>query len=161
MRLRYQTAIATIIQFVSITILNIATGLNSVITTCSNKNTSSDCTSNLLVSLIFFLLTAGWFAAIWALGFASQSKRSRQLARLLIIVELGVALVALFNIKHHTDILSLITSIIDLSLSVWVMYLAYNLSKAKGGRLSTAASKSIKRAERSASRSTDGHRAKS
>ena len=133
MKLTYETAIATFVQFVALSLLNIANGTNSVITTC--RSDGSNCVSNLIVSLIFFLLVTGWFAAVWLLGYMAQERRSRRLAQLLIIVEACVALVALFNAKHHTDALSLATSLIDLALAIWVITLAYRLMRAGGGRV--------------------------
>ncbi len=133
MKLTYETAIATFIQFIILSFLGIANGLNSVVTTC--RHSSSDCVSNLIVSLIFFILTAVWFGAIWLLGFIAQDRRSKRLAQLLICAECLIALVALFNAKHHTDILSLFTSVIDLVLAIWVIILAYRLMRAGGGRV--------------------------
>jgi len=132
-KLTYETAIATFIQFIILSFLGIANGLNSVVTTC--RHSSSDCVSNLIVSLIFFILTAVWFGAIWLLGFIAQDRRSKRLAQLLICAECLIALVALFNAKHHTDILSLFTSVIDLVLAIWVIILAYRLMRAGGGRV--------------------------
>lgn len=133
MKLKYETAVATLIQFVLLTFLNIATGLSSVVSECHKD--SSNCVSNLLVSLIFFLLISVWFGFIWILGFAAQDRRSKRLARVLIGAEVFIALIALFNAKHHTSILSLTTSLIDLTLALWVITLAYRLSRADGGRI--------------------------
>jgi hypothetical protein len=133
MKLTYETAVATLIQFVILTFLGVANGLNSVVTTC--RHDGSDCVSNLLVSLIFFILTACWFAAIWLLGFAAQNHRSKRLSQLLIAAESLVALIAIFNAKHHTDFLSLFTSIIDLGLAVWIITLSFRLMRSGGGRV--------------------------
>lgn len=133
MKLTYETAVATFIQFIVLSFLGIANGLNSVVTTCSH--TSSDCISNLILSLIFFILTACWFGAVWLIGFMAQDKRSRRLAQLLIAIEALIALIALFNAQHHTDILSLFTSLVDLALAVWIIFLAFRLMRAGGGRV--------------------------
>jgi hypothetical protein len=132
MRLTYETAIATLIQFIVLSFLNIATGLNSVVTTCHSGN---DCVSNLVVSIIFYLLATAWFGCVWILGYAAQERRSKRLAQLLIAAEAFIALIAFFNAKHHTDTLSLITSITDLLLAIWIITLAYRLMKAGGGRV--------------------------
>jgi hypothetical protein len=135
MKLKYETAIATLIQFVALTVLNVGTGADSIITTCHSHG--SDCLSNTIVSLIFFLLAAAWFGFVWVLGYAAQERRSKRLSQLLIIVELMIGVVALFNAKHHTDILSLLTSLTDLALVVWVISLAFRLMRADGGRITT------------------------
>ncbi len=84
---------------------------------------------------IVFILTAGWFAAIWLLAYTAQDRRSKQLARLLIAAEAATFVIALFNAKHHTDILSLVTSLTDMVLAVWVIVLAFRLMRAKGKRV--------------------------
>ena len=130
---KYQVGVITLAQFVSLSLLGIANGLNSIISTC--KANEGDCASNTLVSLIFFLLTAGWFAFIWVLGYTAQERRSKRLAQVLICAETLIALVALFNAKHHTDLLGLGTSLIDLFLATWVIILAFRLMRADGGRV--------------------------
>lgn len=135
MRLRYQTGIAALIQFIILSLLGIANGLNSIITTCHKD--SSDCISNLIVSIIFFILTATWFAALWVLAYAAQERRSRRLSQILICAEGLVALIAFFNARHHTDWLSLLTSLLDLALALWIILLAFRLMRAKGGRVVT------------------------
>lgn len=133
MRLKYETAIATLIQFVVLTLLNVGTGAESVVGSCRGGN--PDCVSNMIVSLIFFLLLAGWFGFVWVLGYAAQERRSKRLAQLLILAEVAIAMVALFNAKHHPDPLSLATSVIDFFLSLWVIILAYRLMRSGGGRI--------------------------
>lgn len=133
MKLTYQTGIATFIQFVILSFLGIANGANSVVTTC--RHDSTNCVSNLIVSLIFFILTAVWFGAVWLLGYMAQERRQRRLAQLLICAEGLIALVALFNAKHHTDILGLVTSLIDLGLAIWIVFLAFRLMRSGGGRV--------------------------
>jgi len=133
MKFTYETAVATLIQFITLSLLGIANGLDSIITTCHSDGT--DCVSNMLVSIIFFLLTTAWFGAVWVIGYMAQERRSRHIARLLIMAELLVALIAFFNAKHHTDILSLATSIIDLCLALWIVTLAWRLMRSGGGRV--------------------------
>jgi uncharacterized membrane protein len=132
-RLRYETAIATFIQFVFLSLLGIANALNSTVTTCHADG--RDCISNLIVSIIFFILTAVWFACVWILGYAAQEKRSKRLAQLLIAIEAFIALIALFNARHHTDFLSLFTSLVDIGLAAWVIVLAFRLMRSSGGRI--------------------------
>ena len=133
MKFKYETAVITLVQFIVLSFLGIANGLNSIVTTCHRDG--SDCISNLIVSIIFFIITAVWFGFIWVLGYTAQDRRSKRLAQLLIMAELVIAVVALFNAKHHTDVLSLITSVIDLFLAAWIITLAFRLMRAKGGRI--------------------------
>ena len=133
MKLTYQTAVATLIQFITLSFLGIANALDSIITTCIHQK--SECVSNLIVSIIFFILTAAWFGLVWLLGYAAQERRSKRLAQLLICAEGFIALIAFFNAHHHTDILGLLTSLVDLLLAGWIIVLAFRLMRSNGGRV--------------------------
>jgi O-antigen/teichoic acid export membrane protein len=133
MKITYETALATRLQFILISFLGIPNALNSIITTC--KDSHSDCFANTFLSLIYFILIVAWFGFLWILGFAAQDRRSKRLALLLIACEGLVLLVSLFNARHHNDILGLLTSIIDGVLAAWIILLAWRLQKAGGGRV--------------------------
>lgn len=136
MKLTYQTATATLIQFITLSFLGMANGANSVVTTC--RHDGANCISNLIVSIIFFILTACWFGCIWVLGYAAQERRSKHLAMALIAAEALIMLIAYHNAKHHTDALGLATSLIDLLLAVWIITLAFRLMRSGGKRITTA-----------------------
>jgi hypothetical protein len=138
MRLTYETGTATLIQFIVLGLLNIGTALQSIITTCTHSGSS--CVGNLLSSVIYYILIVGWFAVILMLGFAAQQGRNKLLARLLICAELAVIVVAGYNIKldhlgFHNGILSLVTSCVDVILSIWVTSLSFRLIRSSGGRV--------------------------
>jgi|GEM_PF-587689 hypothetical protein len=138
MRLTYETGTATFIQFIVLSLLNIADAVQSIISTCNNP--SGDCVGNLLSSVIYYVLIVGWFGVILALGVAAQQGRNKRLAQLVICAELAVIVVAAYNIKldhfgFHNGILSLLTSCIDIVISVWVVSLAYRLTKASSKRI--------------------------
>jgi hypothetical protein len=139
MRLKYQTGTATLIQLIVLGLLNIATGLQSIITTC--RHDGVNCVSNTLTSAIFYIMTVSWFAILVVLGAGAQEKRSKRLAQLLIAAEGLTGLVALFNIKlnihYPSGFLSPFTSLADLVLSVWVITLAWRLMRAGSGRVVT------------------------
>lgn len=133
MRIPQDTGIATFIQFIVLSLLNIANGANSIIVTCHKS--SSDCTNNIVSSLVFFILVVMWFGFVWVLGYLTQERRSRKLAIVLIGAELMIAMVAYFNARHHNNLLELSTSVIDLILAAWVIYLAARLWKAGDRRI--------------------------
>jgi len=133
MKLTYETGTATFVQFGVLSILNIATGLNSIVTTC--HQTKPDCVGNTLVSLIFYILIVVWFGAVSTLGYMAQEKRSKRLAQILICAELLIAMVAFFNAHHHTDVLGLATSALDLMLAAWIIFLSFRLMRSRGGRI--------------------------
>ena len=133
MKLKYETSLATRLQFIVISLLGIPNGLNSIITTC--KDSHSDCFANTFLSLVYFILIVVFFGALWILGFAAQDRRSKRLARILIAAEAMVLLVALFNAKHHTDLIGLLTSLVDAGFAAWIIVLAWRLQKAGGGRV--------------------------
>ena len=144
MKLKYETAVATLIQFVVLTILGVANALNSMISTC--RHDGSNCTWNLILSVLFFLITAAWFGMIWMLGYFAQESRNKRLAQLLILVEMSVGLIAFFNARHNTDALGLATSIIDLMLAIWIITLAFRLMRADGKRITKNRSRKRKKA---------------
>ena len=133
MKLKYETSLATRAQFIVMSFLGIPNGLNSIITTC--KDSHSDCFANTFLSVVYFVLIVAWYGFLWILGFAAQDRRSRRLAWLLIGAEGLVLMISLFNARHHTDILGLITSLIDAGFAAWVILLAWRLQKAGGGRV--------------------------
>jgi hypothetical protein len=136
-KLTYQTAIATLIQFLLLSFLTLASQLVSVVSTC--RADSGDCIGNLITSTILYLLVAIAFGAIWLIGYAAQSLRSRRLAQLLICIEGMVALVALFSVKlslhGHKNIFGLVASFSILALAVWIITLAFRLMRSGGKRI--------------------------
>ena len=137
MRLTYETGTATLVQFVVLGLLNITDALQSIITTCTHSG--GDCVGNLLSSVIFYCLIVIWFGVLLALGFAAQHGRNKRLAQMLICAELAVVVVATYNIKldlsYHNGFLSLITSFVDVVLSIWVISLAFRLTRVGSGRV--------------------------
>jgi hypothetical protein len=132
MKLTYETGTATLIQLIVLGLLNILTTISSTVGSCQKD---SDCLGSVFINFIFYVVLVGWFAFLSVLGYAAQQRRSRRLAQILIAAEGLVALVALFDVKHHNDILGLITSLADLVLSLWIVSLAFRLMRAKGGRV--------------------------
>ncbi len=90
MRLTYQTGIATFIQFIVFSFLTFASQVGSVVTTCHKDG--SNCVSNLITSVILYILVAIVFCIIWIIGYGAQERRSKRLAQLLICIEAFVAL---------------------------------------------------------------------
>jgi uncharacterized membrane protein HdeD (DUF308 family) len=132
MKISYETGTATLIQFMVLGILNLVNGLNSIISSC---HSGKDCATNAIVTPIYYILVTGWFASLWVLGYFAQERRSKWLARLLICAEGLVALVALFNAKHHNEFIGLFTSVVDLALAVWVAFVAFRLMLAGPARV--------------------------
>jgi len=133
MKLTYETGTATLIQFIVLGLLNIGTALTSTVHDCRQEN--ADCLGTIFISFIFYLVVVGWFAAVWVLGYMAQERRSRRLAQLLIMAEGLIALVALFDAKHHNDKLGLITSVADFVLALWIISLAWRLMRSGGRRI--------------------------
>lgn len=133
MKLYYQTASATLVQFIAMSLLSAVNNIISVVQVCTGDK--GGCFSNSTASVAFFLVTALWFGFIWVLGFAAQEKRSRLLAYALIGAEFLVLGIAYINFKHGGNALTTITSGLDIVLSIWIMVLAFRLSRSKGGRI--------------------------
>lgn len=70
------------------------------------------------------------------LGHKAQELRKKWVTLALILLELGVLRVAYHNAKHATDALGLISSIINIALTIWIIVLAVRLLRASdGGRV--------------------------
>jgi hypothetical protein len=137
MKLRYETGIATMIQFIVIGMLNLLYAFYSSIHSCLKHD---QCASNSLLAIVYFVIIGVWFGFIAALGYAAQDKRSKRLSQALIAAEGLVALVALFNLKHYSDYFGLVISIIDLGLALWIALLAFRLMRSGGGRITRTTS---------------------
>lgn len=134
MTLRYQTATATFIQLAVMTLLVIVGGIMDVAKNCEN---SSECVTNSFLWIIIAFLMAGWYAALFAIGYFAQENRSYKLARLLIAGELFTAFIALMLVKNPSSFYSGLAAIIALIFAVWIIILAWRLYKARGSRIST------------------------
>lgn len=132
MKLRYETGVATMIQFIVIGMLNLFYALYTSVHSCLKHD---QCFSNSMLSVVFFILIAIWFGFVAALGYAAQERRSKRLSQVLIIAEGLVAMVALFNLKHYADYFGLVISIIDLGFALWVAVLAFRLMRSGGARI--------------------------
>lgn len=135
MKLKYQTGVAALVQFIAMTILNFVNGTYSSVRECTLS--SSDCLGNVLLSMLFFLVITAWFAFLAVVGYAAQDRRSKRMAQLLLGTEAIVALIALFDARHYPNYLGLITSLVDAALALWVALLAFRLVRANGGRVTT------------------------
>jgi len=137
MKLTYETGIATLIQFIVLSILNIIDAIYSIVDTCAHSGGS--CIPNMLTSIVFYILVVVWFGFLVLLGFSAQAKRNKRLCKLLIGAELLVFVVAGYNIKlgitYHNGPLTLFTSLIDLVMSVWIISLALRLMRAGNARV--------------------------
>ena len=145
MTLRYQTATATFIQLAVMTLLVIVGGIMDVAKNCEN---SSECVTNSFLWIIIAFLMAGWYAALFAIGYFAQENRSYKLARLLIAGELFTAFIALMLVKNPSSFYSGLAAIIALIFAVWIIILAWRLYKARGSRISTTRSGSGNRPRR-------------
>lgn len=134
MRLRYETGIATLVQFIVGAVLSFVNGGASIIGSCV-RSTTADCVSNALVSLILIIMTALAFGALWGLGYLAQERRSARLALLLIGCEGFAALVFIFDAKQSPAIVDRLTNVLSFFVALWVMVVAWRLGRAKGGRI--------------------------
>lgn len=133
MSIRYHTGTATLIQFIGLSLLSIINSIIAGIETCREQG--SECVNNTVATFVLFVIIVLIFGFIWVLGYAAQERRSHRLAYLLILIEAGVVFIAVFTVKHPTDVLELITGLAAVGLGLWVMLLAFRLSRAKGGRI--------------------------
>lgn len=134
MRIRYETGIATFIQFIVGVLLSILTNGVGAIGECRSTS-AGECVSNLLVSLILIIIITVWLGFLLLLGYAAQDRRSPRLAMILMGAEAFAALIYLFDAKHAPDWLSRATNFISFLIAAWIIFLAWRLVRAKGGRI--------------------------
>lgn len=144
-KLRYETGIAAMIQFLFMVLLNFCNSIVSALGTCHDAAQAYDCVSGIGIDLLYVIIIAFWFGFIWVLAYAAQDRRDHRLARLLMGAELLVLLVALFNARHYPNLLGLVTSLTDAAFAIWVIYLAFRLSRARGGRITAASARPRRR----------------
>jgi hypothetical protein len=134
MKLTYQTSIATMIQFIILTILGVPSAIVSIVSTC--RADSGNCVSNSIVSVVFFLLTALWFGFIFFLGYNAEHRRSRRFAVLLIGCEfLTLMADGYINLPRDSNYLTKGISLLDCVLCIWIIYLAIHLVLAGNKRI--------------------------
>ena len=136
MAIKYQTGVSTLIQFITIVALNLISTLIITIHGCFKS--PGECVGDTTLNLLFLLVLAAWFAFIWVLGYAAQDRRSKNLARALILAEVTVAGAALLDLRHAPNPYSFITSLVDAGLAVWTIALAWRLIKAGQNRVVSA-----------------------
>jgi len=133
MRLRYETGTATLIQLGVVTLLGLGNQVAAIISSCVKD--ASACVQDSFVSLVFVVLLGVWLGIVSVIGYAAQEKRSKRLAFLLIAFECLILIVATINARGTTNIFSRLTSLIDISIALWIVFLAFRLARANGGRI--------------------------
>ncbi len=134
MHLRYETGVATLIQFIATIILTFLTTIVAIIGGCTSGFNAS-CISNALVSLILVILIIFALGFLLVLGYAAQERRSSRLAKFLIAAEALAALIYLYDTQHALSLLERITNLASCLIALWVIVLAWRLARAKGGRI--------------------------
>ena len=133
-KLKYETGIATTVQLIFVTVFNIINGAASSIDQCTNN--SGNCLSNIVLSLLYFMVLSVGFVSLWLIGMETQDKRSKRLAQVLILGEFVVAGISLFDLTHQDpSITGRISSFVDGIFSIWVIVLAVRLLRSNGGRI--------------------------
>lgn len=134
MRIRYETSVATLVQFLAGVALSFVDGVASIAGGCFHTN-SVDCVSNALVSLIVMLGAVVLFGVVLGLGYVAQARRSVHLAYVLIGAEIAMGAIFLFDAKHAIDAVTVITNVLSAGIAAWVIWVAWNLSRTRGGRM--------------------------
>ena len=134
MRIRYETGVATFVQFIVGAGLSFINGLASIISGCHGAN-SADCVSNAFVSLILIILTIVAFGFLLGLGYVAQDRRSSRLALVLIGCEAFAVLIFLFDAKHAPGLVDKTTNALSTLIGLWVIYVSWRLYRSKGARI--------------------------
>ena len=136
LKLKYETGIATTIQFIGLTALNFISAIYTSTNQCMKGSGSGSCVSDIVLEVVYFLVITFWFGFLWMAGFATQDRRSKRIAQFLILAEGLVFLVGLYGIvKHRDSLIGILISLAEIFTSVWVAWLALRLILARGGRV--------------------------
>lgn len=138
MKFTHQTGLATLLQFILLSFLTLASQVVSVVQGCTGGD--GGCIGNLLTSIIFYILVALVFGSIWLIGYGAESSRNKWLARLLFCTEGLIALVALFSFKlslhSKNNFFGMLSSLAIAALALWITVMAWRLMKSEGQRIS-------------------------
>lgn len=134
MRIRYETSVATLVQFIIGTALTFLTGVAAIIGGCRSSG-GADCVSNTFVSLLFVIMVVAVYGFLLGVGYVAQERRSSRLALLLMGTEAFAALIFLFDARQSPSLIDKITNTISLAIAIWVIFVAFNLYRAKGARI--------------------------
>lgn len=134
MQIRYETSVATLVQFLVGTALTFLTGATSIIGGCRSGG-GADCVSNAFVSLLFVILVVVVYGFLFGLGYVAQERRSSRLALLLIGAEAFAALIFLFDARQAPGLVDKATNAVSFLIAAWVIFVAFNLYRAKGARI--------------------------
>ena len=140
MRIRYETGVATLIQLAITAGLSFISAIASIIAGCRG-GFSADCVTNAFVSLVLIIMMIVGLGILLALGYAAQARRSVRLAYTLMGAEAFAALVFLFDAKQAPGIVERLTNFVSFLVAAWVIFIAWRLSRAKGGRMVTRQSR--------------------
>ncbi|MCL4357584.1 hypothetical protein M1512_01660 [Patescibacteria group bacterium] len=132
-KLRYETGIATTVQFIFLTLLYVVDGANKSVSQCVNGN--GGCLSNIFIQIVLFVFITFCFGVLWLVGFAAQDRRSKRLAQLLIAGEGLVFLVGLYEFYKHSSIIGGAIGLVEFVSALWIIWLAFRLILARGGRV--------------------------
>lgn len=139
MKLHYQTGTATFIQLALVMLLIVINNLVGFIIACTSD--SSECAISAMFSLVFIIFSGIWFIFVSAVGYAAEEKRSSKLAYVLIAGQL-VTLGAAYGFSQYpSNWFGAVSSVVIMLSCVWIIVLAWRLSRAKGGRIVSRATR--------------------
>lgn len=133
MTLRYETGITTFLQLALTALFVVIGGVSDMIKSC--RDGASSCVTSSFLWLVILLFVIGFFMSLTALGYFAQTKRSSRLAKLLLVVELGIAAVSYKLLTASSSVLSTIGAFVILVLSLTTVWLAWRIIRAKGRRI--------------------------
>lgn len=122
---------ATFIQAVVVIVLTAVNGVYSGLTSCLGAD-KADCTTNSVLAVILVILAIIWFGFLSAMSYAAWVRRTTALIVLFAALEAITGGVSAFDLIHFDNAIGLITSLIDLLLALWVLYMTYHLFQLRG-----------------------------
>lgn len=122
---------ATFTQAAIVIILTAINGIFSGLSSCLGQD-KADCTTNSVLAVVLVVLAIIWFGFLSALSYAAWIRRTTALIVIFILLEIITTGVSAFDLKHYDNVVGLITSLINLLVGLWVLFMSVHLFRLRG-----------------------------
>jgi hypothetical protein len=122
---------AAFAQAVILIIVAAINGVYSGLSSCLSAN-KADCAVNSVMAVILVLLMIAWFGFLAALAYAAWVRRTTPIIVMFIGAEFITCGLSLFDLKLQDSWVGILTSLIFLIVSLFVLYTSYFLFKLRG-----------------------------
>ena len=109
--------------------------INNIIILIESCKSAPECAAAAMFSLFFVVSTAVWFGFLSMIGYKAEEQRSHKAAYALIVGEVATAAAAYGFFSNPGGFFGKLSAFLVLVSCGWVVYLAWRLARARGGRI--------------------------